>query len=285
MPLYKLTEEDKKGYAKKYLENLEYWLRRIIDQKFTEKFGNDYINYETAGQFLIRKEIREKVETRFNKYSERFQRKIDATLLEHLIEIICKENLYNEIFKPFFEQNFKLGRIQLKNNLTELSDIRNRVNHVNPISVRQLEKSICYTNDIIESIKEHYKTLNMDKKFNVPTFLSYSDSFGQHFLREHINWATNCLVLNNRKFDIYCYDKISLEVEIDPSFSSAEYDVIWNIGKREIINEKNIEITFNESDVADFYSVIVKVVSKKSWHKLNNCDDCLAIQFTILPPR
>jgi hypothetical protein len=285
MPLYKLSEEDKKGFAKKYLENLEYWLRRIIDQKLTEEFGNDYFNYEENGQFLIRKEIREKVEDRFNKYSERFQRKIDATLLEHLIEIICKEKLYNDIFRPFFELNFKLGRSQLKNNLNELSDIRNRVNHINPISVRHLEKSICYTNDIIESIKEKYKIMNMDKKFNVPTFLSYSDSLGQHFLREQIRWATNCLIIDNRKFDIYCFDKISMEVEIDPSFPSNEYDIVWHIGQTQILNKKNIEITFSETEVGNFYSIIVKVISKNSWHKLNNCDDCLAIQFTILPPK
>lgn len=36
MPLYRLTEEEKKSYAKKYLENLEYWLRRVIDQKLEE---------------------------------------------------------------------------------------------------------------------------------------------------------------------------------------------------------------------------------------------------------
>src|SRR5690554_7847370 len=118
MPLYKLTEEEKKSYAKKYLENLEYWLRRIIDQKLEEKYGSDYFNYETtSGHFIIRKEIREKVASRFNKYSKRFQRKIDATLLEHLIELVCKETFYNEIFRCFFEFNFKLGRIELKNTL------------------------------------------------------------------------------------------------------------------------------------------------------------------------
>lgn len=285
MPLYKLTEEEKKGYVKKYIENLEYWLRRVIDQQLTEKYGSDYINYEENGQYLFKKNVREKVEDRFKKYSERFQRKIDATLLEHLIEIVCKESLYKNIFRPFFELNFKSGRDQLKSNLCELSDIRNRVNHINPISIRQLEKAICYTNDIIDLIKEQYKIMNVDKKFNVPTFLNYSDFLGQHFLREHIGWAGNCLIINNRKFDIYCYDKVSLEIEIDPSFSSDEYDIIWNKGHKIISNSKNIEITFEEFDVGEFCSVIVKVVSKNSWHKLKGCDDRLAIQFTILPPK
>lgn len=286
MPLYRLTEEEKKSYAKKYLENLEYWLRRVIDQKLEEKYGTNYFNHETSiGQFIIRKEIREKVESRFNKYSDRFQRKIDATLLEHLIELICKENFYNEIFKSFFERNFKSGRSQLKNVLDELSDIRNRVYHINPISVRQLEKCICYTNDIIESIKDQYKFLNMEKKFNVPTFLSYSDSFGQHFLRENLYWATNCLIVDNRKFDVYCYDKISLEIEVDPSFSNNEYDIVWQIGQNIIENKKNIEFTFTESEVNDLFSIVVKVISKKSWHKLYNCDDCLVVNFTVLPPR
>lgn len=285
MPLYKLSEAEKKSYAKKYLENLEYWLRRVIDQQLVEEYGLDYFDYKSKDNFLIRKDIRFQVNTRFEKYNNRFQRKIDATLLEHLIEIICKEEFYKKIFKPFFESNFKLGRIQLKNKLKVLSEIRNCVNHINPISIRQLEKTICYTNDIIDSIKEHYKKINMGRQFNVPTFLSYSDSLGQHFLRENIVWSTNCLIIDNRKFDIYCYDTISLEIEIDPSFSSYDYDIVWEFGQTVIENKKNIQIRFDESNVGDFFSIIVKVISKNTWHKLNDCDDCLAIQFTILPPQ
>lgn len=286
MPLFKLTEEEKKGFAKKHLENLEYWLRRIIDQQLSKEYGEDFINYKSPdGHFLLRSQIREKINLRIESYPDRFLRKIDASLLEHLIEIICKEDLYKKHFCQIFKDNFKCGRIQLKDVLSQLSETRNRIYHINPISIRQLEKAICYSNDVIESIKGYYTKMNLEKKFNVPTILSYSDSFGQHFLREDIKIRTNCLIINNRKFEIYCYDTISMQIDIDPSFGQDEYDIIWNFDSIEIKNQKNIEITFKEKDVGEFRSVIVKIISKKSWHKLNGCDDCLALQFTILPPK
>ncbi|MDQ2178854.1 hypothetical protein [Marinifilum sp. D714] len=286
MPLYKLTEESKKEYAKKYLENLEYWLRRVIDQQLSADFGNDFINYQSpVGHFLIKKEIRDSINSRFQKHPERFSRIIDASLLEHLIYIICKEDLYQKYFRPFFESNYPLGRIQLKNTLEDLSEIRNRLYHINPISIRHLEKVICYSNDIIESIKIQYSNMNQEKKFNVPTILSYSDSLGQHFLRENIDWATNCLIINNRGFDIYCNDTVSLQIEVDPSFHENEYDLIWKFDDMEVKNQKNIEINFEAKHVGELKSVVVKIISKNEWHKLNGCDDCLAIQFTILPPK
>ncbi|GHA43517.1 hypothetical protein GCM10007103_25830 [Salinimicrobium marinum] len=126
--------------------------------------------------------------------------------------------------------------------------------------------------------------MNLERKFNVPTILSYSDSLGQHLLRENIRWATNCLIIDNRGFETYCHDTISLQIEVDPSFPEEDYDIEWKFNNRTLGTDKKVEITFEEADVNDFRPVIVKVKSKKNWHKLNDCDDCLAIQLTILPP-
>jgi hypothetical protein len=286
MPLYKLSESEIRENSKKYLETLEYWLRRVIDNKLTEIYGSEYWNHHDNGIYIIKKEIREKTTDRLNKYSERFSRWIDATLLEHLIDIICKEKLYKEYFKCFFEFNYPLGKEQLRISLSKLSETRNRLYHSNPISIRQAEQVICYTNDIIESIKEFYLKINQQMDFNAPTILSISFSDSTKIFRDAMVKSSNGIIVNKRATKYRCGDRLKMEIEIDSSFDNNEYNIIWNWKNINNIepNKKDIEIQFTEEHIGETFAIRVKLISNKSWHRFNTFDDELSILLTVLPP-
>jgi hypothetical protein len=99
MPLYKISNTELREYCKKYIETLEFWLRRLVDDTLLREYGKEYWNqFDENKNHLIKKEIKEKVSSRIEKNPEKFPRWIDATLLEHLSDILCKEFLYKKYF-------------------------------------------------------------------------------------------------------------------------------------------------------------------------------------------
>lgn len=286
MPLFKLNEAELRNSSKNYLETLEFWLRRVIDTKLTEVYGSKYWEYHDNNIFLIKKEIREKSADRFKKYPERFTRWIDATLLEHLIDIICKEKLYKEFFNAYFKYNFPLGREQLRLNLTKLSEIRNRLYHSNPISVRQAEQAICYTNDIIESIKQFYLNTSQQMEFNAPSIISISFSNGTKIYKDAMVQASNGLIVRIKNTKFRCGEKIKMEIEVDSTFDANEYIIIWdciNVGTAET-NKTDFELEFSENHVGELFKISVKLISNKNWHRYRTYDDSLSVLLTVLPP-
>jgi hypothetical protein len=65
MPLSKLTEGDLRDACRARLEMLELWLRRLIHEQFEQIYSNDILNAKNAaGDFVVRKQIRETIATR-----------------------------------------------------------------------------------------------------------------------------------------------------------------------------------------------------------------------------
>ena len=92
---------------------------------------------------------------------ERFSRIIDAAILDDCINIICNPNLFRRHFREAFKTAFPVGdsRDETRIFLKRLIKPRNLLYHANPISVRQAEQVICYSHDIIESLKKYYEEL------------------------------------------------------------------------------------------------------------------------------
>ena len=96
---YALTEDQIRNLCKEKIESLEYWLRRLIDEKLSTSHG-DYFSYvDGVGNRLIKKSIVDALEERLKKEPTRHVRKIDAVLLSDAIDIICNPQLYY-IFAP-----------------------------------------------------------------------------------------------------------------------------------------------------------------------------------------
>ena len=112
--MIRLSESEMRNGTKEVLESFEHWSRRIINDKFVEKYGSDYFNYKLAnGENLIKKDILRLVEDRMNDNPIRFPRKIDAILMEDIAYFFCKDNFYQEFFKSILERDFS-GQDEVK---------------------------------------------------------------------------------------------------------------------------------------------------------------------------
>lgn len=288
MPLNTLTEHDLRHYCKKHIETLENWLRNLIDYKFSEEFGKEYFSIKEGENNLIKSEIQKKAIDRKSKEPDRYPRLIDATLFEDLVYIICNPSLYKRFFEESFKYSFPDGNNEARTFLTRLLEPRNKLAHSNPISVRQAEQIICYSNDIIDSIKQFYIINKMNKEFNVPSIIKIIDSKG------------NCIYPNqnnegNRIFDISKHsqntlfpgDNITLEVEIDSSFGRSDYEIYWQ-KNHTVVNEfhdlTKISIDILTKDICQTFYVECFLKTKNEWHKYHNSyDDEICLVYKVLP--
>ncbi len=176
--------------------------------------------------------------------------------------------------------------------MKRLADPRNRLAHANPISLRQAEQVVCYTGDIIESIKSYYRDKKMEEEYNVPLIIKVIDSFGNIYHREQLTLGHDGGVLKDLSGDPKYYlrpgDKLTLEVEVDPSFSDDEYQINWSSAQHvgePMPNGRKVVIEITERQVARQYLVMCNITSNKKWHRMcTGVDDRLGYFIRVLPP-
>jgi hypothetical protein len=123
----------------------------------TSAYGGNYLDaVDNGGSSILPLKRVTSIKDRQAAEKERYKRVIDAALLDDLITIICHPSLYKPIFIKYFQASFPNGVNELRNVLNKLIDPRNRLSHANPITHRQAEQVICYSHDIIDSIKNYY---------------------------------------------------------------------------------------------------------------------------------
>ena len=82
-------------------------------------------------------------------------------LLEDAIYIICKPELLKDHFRVPLAIAFPDGREEARTFLNRILAPRNNLAHANAISTRQSEQVVCYSNDVIDSLKQHYRAIGM----------------------------------------------------------------------------------------------------------------------------
>ena len=304
-----LSEEETRSYCRRTLESLELWLRRLIDYELRKKLGPDYFDKQdndSSGRYYINSTLRNKATRMIEENPGRYTRKIDTTFLDDLISIVTNPDLFRikdyGFFEPALSRCYPDGHQEAKTFLSRLVGPRNCLSHANPISVRQAEQVICYSHDVIESLKHYFVEQGMEQ-YNAPTILKVHNSFGQTIFmpdaeggitsnkisygrnstgRGHINYQL-CEESWLRPGDI-----LSIEVEIDQNFSTNEYEVHWAVhnGPRESLNNtskivipiKNIHVNHNFN-----VSCIVKSTIK-DWHRCGDVDDSITFIYKVLPP-
>ncbi|MBT2286947.1 hypothetical protein J7E78_25845 [Paenibacillus polymyxa] len=291
MKLSNYSIDEIRTICRHQLEMFEFWSRRIIDQKFTEKYGKDFINYQVRdGEFLLKKSIRDGVVGRYNSKPGRYSRYVDALLVEDIITILSHPILYKEIFREPLFNAYPDGKDEVRTFLSRLIPIRNNLSHANPISIRNAEQVVCYTNDFIDSLKSYYLKENIGMQYNVPLILKAIDSLGNEVYRNKMNvsgigvlWDTTKNPMNFlRPGDIY-----RLEVEIDSSFNASEYTISWKLNHEEqrgFRNKPYYTIDILEKHVSLSLPIECEIKTNKEWHKYNYYDDNLTIKLRVLPP-
>ncbi len=288
----KYNEAEIREIAKEHIEALEYWLRRLINDELTNSYEKNYNSLQTSeGHFLIKKKIREEVQTRISTNDKgRFPRWIDATTFDHLVDIICNPTLYKSSFRKVFHNRYIFDTDQIRIELGNLLEIRNRLYHLNPISNRQAEQAICYSNDFIDCIKNYYHETSQYMSFNAPSIIKYSDSYGNQFFSEHFIQSSIGVIVPRSLFNhltIRCGDSIKIELEIDASFDRNEYTIIWSLSgfdTSQFNNSNSFQITFTEAHVSTNCQINAKIISNKAWHRHKYFDDQIDIQLTVYPP-
>jgi hypothetical protein len=268
---------------------LELWLRRIIEAKLSAAYGTDYFNAQDAnGANIISTPIRNEIQQRMAAEPGRFPRPIDACLLESEIKIVTNPNLYQNHFRDVFDGAFPNGYAVLRIYLDRLVLPRNKLYHANPISVREAERVICYTNDIVDTIKQYYIDHNMNQQFNVPLILKYSDGFGNVVFREGfgdtIMGGKYVSFEDSPQLVLRPGDTITVELEIDPTFSRNEYRLQWSHFIKDHDDTNKLTYTIQTKDVGENFSVTCNVITNKEWHRLRDCDDYLTVKLKVLPP-
>lgn len=281
----KLSTDETRTKCREALDALEFWLRRIIDQILFKNYGLDYFFYKNSnGDFLINSGIRKNIQEKMGKEPDRYNTPISAIVFTELINIICNPDLYKKHFKDIFFSFFPGGVAELRIFLARLIEPRNYLAHSNPISTRQAEQVICYSHDIIDSIKNFYKSENMQEEYNVPTIFQIKDSFGNIIEHKQFSFFKSFSLKDDPKSVLRSGDLFSLEVEVDPSFQENEYSIEWRIAGFPTVKGKRFDLKIENKHVTKQLTIECRVISNKDWHALSYCDDKLDIYYKVLPP-
>jgi len=286
MPLHKINIETLREKSRSRIESLEIWLRRIINEELTTVFGADYINFQhSVDDYLIKKDIRENINNRFS--TGEFPRNIDAALFEHLIYFLCKADFFDNYFKKylieFHPETMPNGNIHLKFVLEKLKNIRNNLSHANSISIRETEFVMSTTTELFESFKAFYSMEGKQQEYNVPQIIKITDSFGNVIIRKDFNKFEHYFLDDNPKYYLRPGDILSIEVEVDPSYTEAKYQIRFG-GARDYSYDNKLVYEITNNDVSARKTIHCQVKSDKPWHKTFNRDDQVTLFYKVLPP-
>lgn len=281
--MIRFNETEIRNSAKETLESLEHWSRRIINDKFVDKYGTDYFDYKFEnGESLIKNDILRNVADRMKDNPKRFPRKIDAILMEDIAYFLCKDNFYKDFFKGILENVFS-GQDEVRSRMEVLKNVRNKLYHGNPISYREAEKAICYSHDFIDCYKEYYVKIGKEQEYNVPYFTKVQDSLGRCGYRDETKVEKLSLPYEKTKFrpgDVY-----KIWVEVDASFPEDFYEIIWSMNDKKIATGKEFIFVPTVDMVSSMKFVYCSLVTKRQWHKYRTYDDGFSILIgEILPP-
>ena len=268
---------------------LELPLRRLIHEKFQKAYSADILNAKTsAGYFVIKKEIRENIAKTMTDQPERFKRPVDAALLDNLITIICKPDTYKRCFATALQDAFPQGAEEARNFLGRLLTPRNHLAHANPISIRQAEQVICYSNDVVYALRDFYAMRGIADAYNVPTILRMWDSFG------HIEHAQAGQARMHR-FDysndhaslLRPGDTLTIEIEVDPSFWDEGSTVVWSVANAEQQRGDRLVkfvLPIENRLIGRDLKIDIIIISHQDWHRDRLWDDFWWVIYCVLPP-
>lgn len=281
MPFRAMLTDEVRSIVRHQIETLERWLRRLIDDVAQEHYNG------TLTHFPMKKDILSKAAERRKKEPSRYPREVDALLFDDLIDIICHPQQY-AYFRDALSGAFRHGMNEARTYLNRIADARNPLAHANAITSHQALRVACYSTDIIESLKDYYKRINMAQAYNAPSFIRIWDDRGN--IGDAAQLPTNGAV---RRFDFKATqlrpgDILQLEAQPDESFPDGSYRIDWvvnNVSEPQRGTGRNFSVILEDRHVsASGFMVSVEMISNEGWHRYGNTDDRITLQYSILPP-
>ena len=226
MDLHLLSDDERRSLCRRELEGLELWLRRLIHEAFSAAHGADYLDaVDQGGRRLIKKQVAGDIADRRAREPLRYHRPVDAAHLDDLATVICNPENWRHYFGAALSGAFPLGNVEARTFLGRLVGIRNKLSHANPISVHEAARVTCYTLDVIEALKGYYMNRNLENEYNVPTIIRVTDSFGNVFDISGMRGAREDAIVRKAESsgDLRPGERLSIEIEVDPSFERSNY--------------------------------------------------------------
>jgi hypothetical protein len=287
--LANMQDADMRSICKERIESLEHWLRRPIDEVLTAAYGNYFSHEDANSGRVLKKKILETIQERRTKEPGRYPRTIDALLLDNAIDIVCNPQLFSGHFRDALAAAFPEGYAEARTFLSRIAAPRNNLAHANAISLRQAEQIICYTNDVIESLKIYYKPKGMENDYNVPLILRITDSFGKVFTRSQCYASPEGSILMNchdKQGDLYPGDTLTVEVEVDPAYTE-DYELRWTVAAEPITETgPKVAVHIANKHVGLQLGIACTVVTKSDWHRMpGEKDDMMILVYKVLPPK
>ncbi len=285
MPLHRIPEDELRGICRTRIEILELWLRRLIQHRLISVYGASVLQAKHPnGDYVVGKEMRDHVEKLRAIEPGRFARDVDAMFLDDLIAVICNQAVYKACFRGALVKAFPNGNAEARTFFTRLIEPRNRLSHANPMSVRQAEQVVCYSGDVIESLKAYFAEIGMADGYDAPRIIRMWDSFGNvvNAPADPV-WAHRTPFLSNPLHHMHPGDRLTVEVEIDMAGLDT-VEIRWLPSVPTTGVSSKLELLIDESHVAQTFVVGVFVVSPRKWHRFGHADDCWQFEYRVLPP-
>lgn len=285
--LSSLDDSEIRNACREQIESLEHWLRRLIDGALSTIYGDYFAHTDSHGNRLLKSALVKQVEERQQREPLRYPRKIDAVLLDDAVDIICNPRLYSTHFAAPLKKAFPDGREEARTFLLRILAPRNNLSHANSISVRAAEQLLCYSNDVIDSLKEYYRTVGMQEEYDAPLILKVTDWRGRSYTRAECRQSQQAIALdymNDKSLVLRPGDLISLDVEVDPAYPVDSYAIDWTSTRGVSGSGRKQSLIVADRHVGQSFDIQCRVRAKRKWHRLSDCDDRLIAFFKILPP-
>lgn len=287
--LYSFSEEEIRSLCRVNIEAFEKWARTIIDSELTKNLGVNYFDLELAPNVpVVKKSIRDKTAQMMRSNPQRFHRKIGTLFLDEIIYLLCRNDLYKRFFKDFLDLIYPDGNAESRTYLNRLVPIRNCLSHSNPISIRDAERCICYTNDFIDGVKQYFYDKGEERVFNTPNAIKLNDSLGNEFqLNKDTMFESICInrTGTTQLHQFHLGERYSAWLTLDPSFTPEQYTIEWHIEcGRHLGNDSRLDIEIAEDMIRERCPIYCTIKSTKSWHRYRGYDQQFAIVFQVLPP-
>lgn len=282
MALDDLDRGKRDELGRRYVESAEWWLRRLIHHQLSAFFGNAYLSQGALSQRLQRSIVAEMAK------APQLVREVDATTFEQAIDIVCHPERWTSHFAPALVSAYPLGHDEARFFLDQVKGVRNDLSHGRSISTRQLEKSICYANDLADTIKEFFRGAGMSQEYNVPFIVRYVDSLGNQSHLSGISTNLSNRIIDWRRSgrgDLYPGDTLVAEIEVDPSYDASGYAVSWHVlGHTASTSGARAVVPIEVQHVSEQIELRFEVRSDRQWHRQGGLDDAVCLLFRVLPP-
>lgn len=273
-----MSTDEARNVTRHQLETLERWLRRAIHDVLHAHYGG------ALSALPIKQDIKVQAAARHSSEPQRYPREVDALLFDDLITIICHPQLYGPRFRDHLKDAFPDGVAEARTFLNRIVEARNPLAHANDITSHQALRAVCYSADVIHSLKAYYARHNLAQTYNAPSFLRVWDDRGNS---AEIDKTHSCYI-NFKKTELRPGDTIVLEAQPDESFPDDSYQITWGLPNESSLRRKagrGFALTIENGHVSqNGLAIRALITSNRDWHRHGSYDAEFYVWYSVLPP-